>query len=102
MIPAHMKVHEITIENFAGSGTFGDTWAAPRTVKCWIEDANKLVTNGLGQQEVSTTQVLVDPGDEGPLKSRITLYGVSRTLIMVTRHTSGGLTFLDHVELMLR
>lgn len=102
MIPTHLKVHSVTIADFQGSGTYGDTWGTPRTVKCWVEETNKIVTNALGEQEVSTTQVLVDPGDEGPLKSRITLNGVARTLIAVTRHTSGGLTQLDHVELMLR
>lgn len=102
MIPAHMKVHSVTIADFAGSGTYGDTWDSPRTVACWLEEQNKLVTNSLGQQEVSTTQVLVDPGDEGPLKSIVTVNGAARTVIGINRHTSGGLTQLDHVEVLLR
>lgn len=102
MIPQHLKVHTVTIANYLGAGTYGETWATARSVACWLEESNKIVTNGQGEQEVSTTQVLCDVGDEGPIKSKVTVNGSVRTIISIARHTSGGLTTLDHVELMLK
>lgn len=102
MIPAHLKVHTVQIADYQGATTFGDAWAPPRTVSCWAEGTTKLVVNALGEQVISSAQVYVDPGDECPLKSRVTWNGAPRTVIALAIHDSGGLTQLDHVELMLQ
>ena len=101
MIPPGMKVHTVQVAAYLGSGTYGETWDDPKDVACWLEDGNKLVVNSLGEQVVSTTQVFMDLEDEPPAKSKITVSGKARTVVGVVRHTSGGLSQLDHVEVQL-
>ncbi len=101
MIPAHLKVHTVTIAAYLGAGTYGETWDTPKDVACWLEESNKLVTNAQGQQVVSTTQVFLDPADAPAMKSKITVPGAPRTVVGIAQHTSGGLSPLDHVEVML-
>lgn len=101
MIPPHLKVHTVTVADYLGAGTYGDKWGTATDVACWLEDGVKLVTNALGQQVVSTTQVYLDVEDEPAPKSKITIASKPRTVVAVVRHTSGGLSQLDHVEVQL-
>lgn len=50
-------VHTVSVETYLGSGSFGDVYADPVSVDCWVDDAVKLVNNTQGEQVVSNSTV---------------------------------------------
>lgn len=103
---AHWWRHEVTIEPLAGSGAYGDVYAAPFTWTCAIDDSRKLVRDAGGNEVVSETRIF-GPIQTGhiPLGSRVTLPAShearTTTVLVVSRHDSGGLPTPDHVEVAL-
>lgn len=116
MIPPGLLVHSATVEPYAGSGAYGDTWGAPiEGVPCYAEQQSKLVRDSQGDEVVSGTQVFTDPaGSEftradgttgtvpaAPPGSKVTVLGVTSRVVTVAVFDDGGLTGLAHQEVDL-
>lgn len=51
----------VTVETFAGAGGYGDTFAAPVTVKAAVENSQKVLRNPAGEEIVSEARLHVHP-----------------------------------------
>lgn len=72
VIPGSMLPHTITIEIYQGDTAYGPTYAAPVTVRAYVEDEIKTVRNPDGEEVVSGTRVWLFPSQECPPESRLT------------------------------
>lgn len=92
--------HSVTIEPYAGSGAYGDTYGAPVVVSCWVEQGRKLVRAEDGSEAVSETTIYAQPGTVAKARSRVTLPGGSVTVVISTSDRDGGaLPLPSHVEI---
>jgi hypothetical protein len=98
-------VHVATVETYQGvTGSGVAVYAAANDVPCYIERQASLVRGSDGEQVVSSTQVYVDPSLTGLFtdKTRVTIDGVTSTVIAVSAFTSSGLDLPDHTMAALR
>lgn len=99
--------HIVTVEAYAGSGAFGDTWAAPVVYgQCFVDAKRKRVRiqtqDAAGAEVVSSTQVYGPPGMIAPPTSRVTLpNGTVSRVLDAADLTDGGLGLPAHVALAL-
>lgn len=92
--------HSVTIEPYAGSGAYGDTYGAPVVIPCWVEQGRKLVRAEDGSETVSETTIYAQPGTTAPARSRVTLPGGATTVVISTSDRDGGtLPLPSHVEI---
>lgn len=99
--------HTVTVERLIGTSAYGDKFAAGETLAGFVDDSNKLIINGQGQQVVSSARVFLPPATADiPLKSRVTLSGPflgrQSTVIAVSRHDAGVLPTPNHLEVSLQ
>lgn len=74
-IPKRLMPHRVSVAKYQGAGTYGDSWDAPFTVKRgYCEDKQQNVTDELGEQQLSSGFVILDPEWVIPLKSKITVW----------------------------
>lgn len=102
-VPPFLLRHSITIEPFLGQGGNGPTYGPAVTVKCFRDDARKLVRDGMGQQVVSEAQCVCPVGTVAPPLSRVTGLPNGRTAYVITDklRSGGGMPTPDHVEVAL-
>lgn len=100
--------HELLIERLGGDSPLGPVFAAPETVKGWVNDRRRLVRDESGTEVTSETTVYLPIGTPSvPTGSRVTLPpafdGRSSVVITSSRHDSAGLHRgrADHLELAL-
>lgn len=75
-VPSFLLRDRITVEPLAGSGAYGDTYDAPRTIKAHVEPTNRLVLDRDGQTARAEANVIIRPEDGPiPLESRLTWGG---------------------------
>lgn len=94
--------HTVTVETKTGSGAYGDVYAAPVTVACWLEPKRRLVRDKDGQ-EVLSSSFLSCPVTEAATfepDSKVTHDGRTAYVIGVNTFTTGD-TDLDHLEIDL-
>ena len=93
-------VHETTVRTFDGSGPFGDTYADPVAVPCFIDPTRRLVRNAEGREVVSEATITgsVTHGHRFTPESTVTIDGQERTIITIGTHYSGSLGLPDHFE----
>lgn len=101
MIPAHLLVHTLSLEPYAGSGAYGDQYGAAVSVPCYYEGKRRLVRDGNGDEVVSEATAWVQPGVDVPDGSRVTVLGRTTHVITVSVLDDGGLTGLAHQEVAL-
>lgn len=96
-------VHTATVETFEGSGAYGDVYAAPIEVPCFIDDSVQLVRGKTAEEVVSSTTVYADPSYASAFAadSRVTVNGRAAFVINANSLTSGPLGLPDHVEVHL-
>lgn len=61
MIPKNKKPNTISVAEYLGKSSLGDVHADPVEVPALIEGRHELVLNELGEEELSTSTVYVDP-----------------------------------------
>lgn len=97
LLPSPMTV---TIEAYAGSGPYGDTYAAAVQVSCWVDVKRKLVRAPDGSQVISESTVLVPLDTTAPARSRVTLPDGQQTLVITAaRREAAGLPLPEHLEI---
>lgn len=103
LIPAMLLVHTVTVEAWEGRGPYGDTYAAPTTVRCFLDEQTRMVRDAAGEQVTSSSTFYARPDAICPAKSRVTLpSGRTTTAIAAYRRDGGGLPTPDHVEVQLQ
>lgn len=96
-------VHTVTVETMTGSGAYGDVYAAPVEVPCWLEPKRRLVRNKDGQEVLSTSFLSCDVAENPKFTpdSKVTHDGTTAYVIGVNALTSGELELPDHLEIDL-
>jgi hypothetical protein len=93
--------HEVTIEPYLGQSAAGPRYGPPVTVRCFADDARRLVRNEAGEQVVSESTVFCRLSTTAPPKSRVNVFGREAFVITAKRRDGGGLAVPDHLELAL-
>ena len=96
-------VHSATVETFAGTGSYGDTYAAPVVVKGFLDDGVVLVRTGTSEQleQKSIFYAALADADKFVPQSRITVNGRIAWVSAVRRRDGGSLGLPDHIEVDL-
>lgn len=100
-IPPFLLRHKIQIEPYTGQGGNGPTYGPPVQVKCFRDDARKLVRNAQGEQVISSSTCYCPPGTVAPPLSRVTFDGRASYVIVTNSRDSAGMPTPDHVEVAL-
>lgn len=101
MIPAQLLVHTASVEPFAGSGAYGDTFGAPVDVPGYFEGRRQMVRGPDGSEAVAEGTFYCDLGVDIPTGSRVTVAGRTSYVLTVSMFDDGGLTGLAHQEVAL-
>lgn len=107
---AALFTQSVTVETLTGSGAYGDVYAAPTVVECFINDRAKMVRNSQGDEVVSSTTLYAplasspdDPATAGQFSpgSRVTVNGRSALVLSVARRDGNGPSRIWHTEVTL-
>lgn len=96
----------VTVEALAGSGGYGDVYAAAVAVSpCYVEVSNRQVRvqtlNAAGQIQVASTTVWMPPGTVCPPGSYVTVGGRRSEALAVAALSGHGHDVPDHLEVSL-
>jgi hypothetical protein len=98
-------VHTAVVETFLGSGPTGDLYAAPVTVKGFLDDGivRQVGSNG-AEVQVAQTKFYCDLSSADLFKpeSRVTVNGRATQVNYVRRRDGAGLPLPSHCEVDLR
>ncbi|MDA8440487.1 MAG: hypothetical protein M0Z51_16735 [Propionibacterium sp.] len=96
-------VHSASVETFAGTGAYGDTYAAPVTVAGFLDDGVVLVRTGTSEQLVQKSILYAALSDAAKFipQSRVTVNGRVSWVSEARRRDGGALGLPDHVEVDL-
>lgn len=100
---ASMFIHTATVETFAGTGAYGDTYMAPVQVQGFLDDGVVLVSTGTSQQleQKSIFYAALSDAAKFVPDSRVTVNGRQAWVSSVRRRDGGALGLPDHVEVDL-
>lgn len=105
VIPGFLLRHTVAVEAYQGDSAYGEVYAAPVAVRCFLEQRTRTVRNPTGQEVVSsgTLYARLDEALAVCLaESRVTLPGGATTLVIAALpHDGGGLPTPDHLEVQL-
>jgi hypothetical protein len=96
-------IHTASVETFAGTGAYGDTYAAPVPVKGFLDDGVVLVRTGTSEQLVqkSIFYAALADADKFVPQSRVTVNGRVTWVSAIRRRDGGSLGLPDHIEVDL-
>ena len=96
-------VHTVSVETKTGTGAYGDVYADPVEVACWLEPKRRLVRNKDGQEVLSSSFLSCDVTLSPTFTpdSKVTHDGHTAFVIGVNALTSGALELPDHLEIDL-
>jgi hypothetical protein len=96
--------HTAAVETYHGTGSFGDDFDPPVSVKGMLEDVRQLVVSATGEQVVSesTFHTDLENADLFTVDSRVTVNGRTTRVLGTKRLDSAGFTNLDHLQVTLR
>ncbi|VXB82020.1 hypothetical protein [Aeromicrobium sp. 9AM] len=100
-IPGYLLVHTVSVETWEGTGAYGDTYAAPVDVPCFVDDARKIVRNPDGDEVVSESTVIGFLSDAPKFveKTKVILPGGRPSIVILKKdRDDGGLGAPQHVE----
>lgn len=102
-MPRRMLRHRVTIEPFAGDGPRGEVYGpAVEGVRALAVPKVTSIRTADGKTTVSSTTVVLLPGQECPVRSRLTLPGGRKVIAMqVIDADGGGNPTPDHVEVVV-
>jgi len=102
-VPSWLLRHTVQVEEYLGSGAYGDQYGAPETVRCLVVDNPKMVRNGQGEEVMSSSSYIAKPTHRPAENSRVTmpLTGQRRTIVAVKIVTAPGLPTPDNTEVFL-
>lgn len=102
-IPRRFLVHTVTVENYLGDTSKGPRYAAPRTVRCLVDEQTRGVRTPAGEQVTSTSTVYAGPEEKTvPAFSRVTLPSGRTTKVIQTKNRdAAGLGTPNHTEIQL-
>ncbi len=103
LIPSFLLRHQVTVEPYLGDSGYGPQYDTPVTVRCFLEEKNRLVRAPDGREVTSSSTVYCRPDAvDAPPESRVTLPdGRTTHVIDQARHDGGGLPTPDHLEVSL-
>ena len=92
-----MFLHEVSVETLTGPTPTGQSFAAPVTIRGWLDDGLMVTSAPGGEQFVSRTMLFTHLGNASLLTpgSRVTCNGQTMQVDAVRRRDGGGL--LDSV-----
>lgn len=71
--------HEVVVEGLEGEGATGKSFSPARRVRAYVEDRDRIVRVAGGTEERSATSVWLDPENDVPVGSMVTVWlGTSR------------------------
>ena len=89
-VPGFLLQHQVTVEAYLGSGSKGDLYAAPETVRCLIDEQTKQVTSPGGQLTTSGSSYIARPDHRPPPNSRVMLPDGRKTKVITIARADGG------------
>lgn len=107
---AALFTQTVDVETLTGSGAYGDVFASPVTVACFVNDRSKMVRNSNGDEIVSTTTLYAPltaspdvPATAGQFApgSRVTVNGRTAYVVNAARRDSAGPSRIWHTEVTL-
>ncbi|MER7047731.1 hypothetical protein [Streptomyces jumonjinensis] len=102
-LPGFLLRHTVTVEPYIGSGPTGAAYGPPAQVRCFVDEQTRLVRGPSGDQVTSSSTFYARLETVCPAKSRITLPGGRRTVVIAAlRRDGGGLPVPDHLEVQLQ
>ncbi|MFE7273040.1 hypothetical protein [Streptomyces sp. NPDC057623] len=102
-LPGMWLRHTVIVEPYEGNSAVGPLYGEPVTVRCFLEEKNRLVRAPDGREVTSSSTIYcrLDAVDAPP-ESKVTLSdGRQTTVIDQARHDGGGLPLPDHIEVQL-
>jgi len=103
LIPSFLLRREVTVEPYLGDSGYGPQYGDPVTVRCLLEQKNRLVRAPDGREVTSSSTFYCRlDAVNAPPESRVTLPdGRQTTVIEQIPHNGGGLDTPDHLEVQL-
>lgn len=100
---ARLFTQSVSVETLTGSGAYGDTYASPATVACFISDKTKLTRDSHAQEVVSTTTLYAPLSAVSQFApgSRVTVNGRTAYVITCARQDSAGPARIHHAAVEL-
>lgn len=94
--------HTVTVEAYAGSGPYGDTYATAVTVTCFADQKRRLIRAPDGSQVVSESTVYAPLDTVCPPRSRVTLPDGQQTIVIAAhrRDAAGLADAVEHLEIV--
>lgn len=100
--PRFLWQHKVTVEEYEGSGAYGDVYGPPVEVRCLLSEQTRLVKAADGSDTVSGASYIADLEHRPPLGSRVTLPdGRETTVISVDRPDGGTLPVPSNTQVYL-
>jgi hypothetical protein len=102
-IPRRFLIHTITVEDYLGDTSKGPRYAAPREVRCLVDEQTTTTRSPAGEQTRSTSTAYAGPEEQPvPPLSRVTLPSGRVTRVILTKRRDGrGLGTPNHTEIQL-
>lgn len=101
-VPTWLLRHTVLVEEYLGSGAYGDVYGPTTSVKCLVVDQIKMVRNGQGEEVQSSSSYITLPGHTPAEGSRVTTnLGFRRTVVALTQVTAPGLPTPDNSQVFL-
>ncbi len=102
-IPAFLLRHTVQVETLLGSGPYGDSYAAPVTVKCFRDDKRQIVRGANGDEVVSEVTLYARLAATATFQpdSRVTWDGRTAYVVSLARRDDAGMGAWQHIEVNL-
>lgn len=103
LIPGFLLRHEATVEPYLGDSGYGPQYGDAVSVRCFLEERNRLVRNAEGREVTSSSTFYCRlDAVTAPPESKVTLPGGRQTTVIAQLpHNGGGLPTPDHLEVQL-
>jgi hypothetical protein len=100
---ASLFTQTVTVKTYQGAGAYGGSFSTPVTVKCFINDARKLVRAPDGTEVVSSTTLYAPLAavDAFAVGSKVTVNDREATVLGAYRRNSAGPASAFHTQVDL-
>lgn len=101
-LPGWLLQHQITVEPYTGEGSYGPNFGDPVVVRCFLDQATRMVRSPGGEQVTSSSTAVAPLDTVAPARSRVTLAdGRQTSVIAALRRDGGALPVPSHLEIQL-